>query len=85
MRTYGRTDIHTSQKTLKTHSFWLEMTFLVLNCESFKSNNFRSGEIIRLSRAAVVPNEKNENCMSNDYGSKINLIASKFHLEVDFG
>ena len=55
MRTYGRTDTHTSQKTLKTHSFWLEKTFLVSNCQFFKSDNFRSGEIIRLSRAAVVP------------------------------
>ena len=30
-------------------------------------------------------NEKNEFCMSNDYGSKIDLIALKFLLEVDFG
>ena len=29
-------------------------------------------------------NEKNEFCMSNDNGSKIDLIASKFLLEVDF-
>ena len=28
--------------------------------------------------------EKNEFCMSNDYGSKINLIASKFFVDVDF-
>ena len=29
-------------------------------------------------------NEKNEFCMSNDYGSKIHLIASKIFEEVDF-
>ena len=29
-------------------------------------------------------NEKNEFCMSNDYGSKIDLIASKFFVELDF-
>ena len=28
--------------------------------------------------------EKNEFCMSNDYGSKIDLIASKFFVELDF-
>ena len=30
-------------------------------------------------------NEKKEFCMSNDYGSKIDLFASKFLVEVDFG
>ena len=29
-------------------------------------------------------NEKNEFLMSNDYGSKIHLIAFKFFVEVDF-
>ena len=29
-------------------------------------------------------NFKNEFCMSNDYGSKIDLIASKFFVDVDF-
>ena len=30
-------------------------------------------------------NEKNEFCMSNDCGRKIDLIASKFLVELDFG
>ena len=29
--------------------------------------------------------KKNEFCMSSDYWSKIDFIASKFILEVDFG
>ena len=55
MRTYGRTDIHTSQKTLKTHSFWMGNGFYTLHFQYLNSYNFHSGEIIRLSRVAVVP------------------------------
>ena len=29
-------------------------------------------------------NDKNEFCTSNNYGSKIDLIASKFFAELDF-
>ena len=32
----------------------------------------------------LLKNEKNEFCMSNNYGRKIDLIASKFFVELDF-
>ena len=37
------------------------------------------------SGSAILKNERNEFCMSNDYGNRIDSIASKFLVEVAFG
>ena len=54
----------------------------------FSNKNYFSsyhGSFVINKNVNIEKRKKNEFCMSNDYGSKIDLIALKFLEEVDFG